>query len=208
MSGRLFVEDRFSCRCSCTKDWYSALKASTSLPSADPFSKSAPNSLVKNCKRATPSSPITIAGQEQLIPCPTSDREETVDSKQFTNSSRRGRASRLYSVFKYWLPTLFRPVITRFPARKSPSSIVGNWDWIGVTWPSHCSTIGKEEHFFSSAAGSRYTAPVLRRRDTPNLLQSGSERNCWRLNQPQMLQARTQGHHYPELTITCEIHSI
>ena len=31
-SGRLLVDDRSSCRCSCTKDWYSARHASTSLP--------------------------------------------------------------------------------------------------------------------------------------------------------------------------------
>ena len=65
-SWRLLVDDRSSCRCSCTKDLYSALHASTSLPLLQPFSKSPSNSLLNSWKGATSSPKTTIAGQKQL----------------------------------------------------------------------------------------------------------------------------------------------
>ena len=48
MLGRLLVEDNSSCRCSCTKDWYSALKAFNPLPArlTQTFSRSPSNSLI------------------------------------------------------------------------------------------------------------------------------------------------------------------
>ena len=93
-SGRLLVDDRSSCRCSCAKDWYSARHASTSLPLVQPFSSSPSKSLLKSCKGATLSPPTTIAGQKQLKPCPMTERAATVDRTQFTKSSRNRRASR------------------------------------------------------------------------------------------------------------------
>ena len=68
-SGRLLVDDRSSCRCSCAKDWYSARQASTSLPLVQPFSSSPSKSLLKSWKGATSSPPTTIAEQKQLNPC-------------------------------------------------------------------------------------------------------------------------------------------
>ena len=44
-SGRLLMDNRSSCRCSCTKDWYSARHASTSLPLVQAFSRSPSKSL-------------------------------------------------------------------------------------------------------------------------------------------------------------------
>ena len=93
-SGRFLVDDRSSCRCSCTKDWYSSRHASTSLPLVQPFSSSPSMSLFKKWKVATLSPTTTIAGQKQLKPCPMTDLEATVDETQFTNSSRKRRASR------------------------------------------------------------------------------------------------------------------
>ena len=49
------------------------------------------------------------------------------------------------------------------------------------------------------------TAPVLRRRDTRSLLESGSEHNCWQPEQQRISQARTRCHFYPELTFASEI---
>ena len=71
------------------------------------------NSLMESLKGATSSPPTALAGQKKLIPCPTSDRDATVNSRQFTNLSRNRRASRRKSVFEEWLPTVFRVVITR-----------------------------------------------------------------------------------------------
>ena len=69
------------------------------------------------------------------------------NSKQFTNSSRKQRASRRNSVNKYWLPTLSSAVITRVLERKSFSSIAGNREWFGVTYSSHWFTSGNDEAF-------------------------------------------------------------
>ena len=93
MLGQLLVDDHSSSRCSCTKDWYSALHASTSLPLVHTFSQSPSTSLLKRWKGTKASPPIQIAGQKQLIHCPVGDLEATVESIQFTNSSRKRRAS-------------------------------------------------------------------------------------------------------------------
>ena len=128
VSVRLVVYDHSSCRCSCTKDWYSALHASTSLPLVQPVSQSPSKSFLNSWKGATSCPPTIIAGQKQLIPCPMTDLEATVDRIQFTNSPRKQRASRRNSVRRYWLPTLSNAATTRVPERKSLSSIARNRD--------------------------------------------------------------------------------
>ena len=100
MSMRLLVKDRSSCRCSWTKDWYSARQASISLPSTHPRSKSPSNNKPNKCRGAWSSPPMMIAGQKQLSPCPTLERAGTVDSTEVVNSSRNLRASRWNSFFK------------------------------------------------------------------------------------------------------------
>ena len=87
-SGQLVVEDRSSCRYSWTGDWYSARQASISLPLIHPHSKSPPNETPSSCNGAWLSLPMTIAGQNQLNPCPVLERSATVDSTEFVNSSR------------------------------------------------------------------------------------------------------------------------
>ena len=82
-SGRLLVDDRSSCCCSSTKDWYSARQTSTSLPLFQPFSGSPSKNLLKSWKGATSSPPITMARQKQLLPCPMTDLEATVERTQF-----------------------------------------------------------------------------------------------------------------------------
>ena len=146
-SGRLLMDDRSSCRCSCTKDWYSALHASTSLPLVQPFSRSPSKSLLNSWRGTTSSPTTTNAGQKQLIPCPVTDLEATVDRTQFPNSSRKRRASRRNSIRRYELPTFSNAAITRVPERKSFSSIAGNREWFGTTYSSHYSTGGKNEAF-------------------------------------------------------------
>ena len=122
-SGRLLVDDRSSCRCSRTKDRYSARHASTSLPLIQLFSSSPSTGLLKSCSGATSSPPTTIAGQKQLNPCPMTEREATVESTQFKKSSRNRRASRWNSFWRNWLPTLPSAAITRVPSRKCLSPI-------------------------------------------------------------------------------------
>ena len=100
MSGWLFVEDRSSCRCSWTKDCYSARQASNSLPFTHPRSKSPPNNRPSRCRGAWLCPLMMIAGQKQLNPCPTLERAATVDSTEVVNSSRNLRASRWNSFFK------------------------------------------------------------------------------------------------------------
>ena len=100
-SGRLLVDNCSSCRFSCTKDWYSAVHASTSLPLDQPFTKSPSKNLLNSWKGATSSPPTKIARQNQLKPCPMTDFGAKVDNIQFTNSSRKRRASRQNSVCKY-----------------------------------------------------------------------------------------------------------
>ena len=48
----LLLDDRSSCRRSCTKDWYSALHASTSFPLVQPFCKKPFQELVKQLERS------------------------------------------------------------------------------------------------------------------------------------------------------------
>ena len=62
-------------------------------PLVQPSSKSPSKSWLNIWKEATLSPPTTIAGLKQLIPCPMTDVEATVDRIQFTNSSRRRQAS-------------------------------------------------------------------------------------------------------------------
>ena len=65
-------------------------------PAGFKFAPSGPNFLqqkpiqqfVNQLERATSSPPTTVAGQKQLIPCPITVLEGTVDRIQFTNSSR------------------------------------------------------------------------------------------------------------------------
>ena len=73
-SGRFLVEDRSSCRCSWTKDWFSARQASTSLILIHPLYKSASNKRPSRCSGAWSSPPMMIAGQKQLSPCPILER--------------------------------------------------------------------------------------------------------------------------------------
>ena len=94
-------------------------------PSGQPFCKSPFNSLLNSWKGATSSPPTTIAGQNQLKPCPITDLKATVDRTQITNSSTKRQASRQNSLRRYWLPTLSNAATTRVPERKSFSSIAG-----------------------------------------------------------------------------------
>ena len=70
-----------------------------------------------------------------------------VDSKQFTNSSRKRRASRRISVRRYWLPTLSTAAITRLPNRKFFSSTARYCECFWTLYSSHCSTCGNDEAF-------------------------------------------------------------
>ena len=148
-SGWLLVDDRSSCRCSCTKEWYSARHASVSLPLVQPFSKSPTRSLLKSWNGATSSPPTTIAGHKRLKPCPMAGLEAKIDRTQFTKCSRKRRASWQNSTRRYWVPTLSNAAITRVPARKSLSSIAENREWVGTTYSPHCSTRGKDDAFLS-----------------------------------------------------------
>ena len=67
-SGRLLVDDRSSCRCSCTKDWYSARHASTSLPLVQPFSRSPFKSLLKVGKERGHPHQLQLQGRSSSNP--------------------------------------------------------------------------------------------------------------------------------------------
>ena len=108
------------------KDWYSALHASISHPLVHPFSKRTSKGLLNTWKGENLPPLTTIAGQKQLLRQPMSDFEATVDSKQFTNSSRKRRASRWNSVHKHWFPILSSAVITRVSETKVFSSVARN----------------------------------------------------------------------------------
>ena len=82
------------------KDWYSALNASFSLPLVQLFLSSPSKSLLKSCKGATSSPPITIAGQKHLKPCPMTERAATVERTQITKTSGNREASRRNSYCK------------------------------------------------------------------------------------------------------------
>ena len=56
---------------------------------------------------------MTIAGQEQLNPCPILERAAAVHSREFGKPSRNLRASRRNSLFKYNLPIFLRAANTR-----------------------------------------------------------------------------------------------
>ena len=127
-SGRFLVEDRSSCSCSWTKDWYSARQSSISLPSIQPRSKSPQNKTPSSCSGTWSSPPMTIAGKKQLNPCPILEWAATVDSTEFVNCSRNLRASRWNSRFKYKLPVLLRAANTRVPDKNSSSVIGGNFE--------------------------------------------------------------------------------
>ena len=118
-SGRLLVEDRSSCRCSWTKDRYSARQVSISLPLIHPRTKSPSNKRPSICSGAWLSTTMTIAGQKQLNPCPIMEQAATVDNTEFVKSSRNLRASGWNSRFKYELPILLRAAITRVPDKNS-----------------------------------------------------------------------------------------
>ena len=126
MLGRLLVDDRSNGRCSCTKDVYSALHASTSFPLVYPFSKIPSKSLLNSWRGAKSSPPTTNAAHTQLIPCPMKTLESTVDCNQFEKSSMKRRASRRNSVRNYWLPIWLSFVSRRIPERKFFSSIAQN----------------------------------------------------------------------------------
>ena len=121
--GRLLVEDCSSCRCSWTKDWYSARQASLSLPLIHARSQSPSSKRPSLCSSAWSSPPMMIAGQKQLNHGPILERAATVDSTEFVNSSRNIRASLWNSLFKYELPILLRAANTRVPDKDSPSAI-------------------------------------------------------------------------------------
>ena len=67
-SGRLLVEDRSSCRCSRTKDWYSARQSSISLPLIQPLSKSPCSKRPSRWKGAWSSPPRINADKNKSIP--------------------------------------------------------------------------------------------------------------------------------------------
>ena len=122
-SGRLPVDERSICRWSCTKDWYSALHASTSLPLVHPFSKTHPRtSWTAGKERRHPQKLQPQAGGSSYPVLWAISRQRLIAN----NSSRRQRTSRRNSVRKYWLPIMSSAVITRVPERKSFSSVAGN----------------------------------------------------------------------------------
>ena len=121
-SMRLLVEDRSSCRCSWTNDWYSAQQASISLPLIYPRSKSPSNKGPSRCSGAWSSPPLMIAGQNQLNPLPVWERAATVDSTEFVSSCRNLWASRWNSLLKFKLPILLRAANARVPDKHAPSA--------------------------------------------------------------------------------------
>ena len=149
MSVRLLVEDRSSCRCSWTKDWYSDRQPSISLPFTHPRSNRPSSRRPNKWSGAWSSPPMMIAGQKQLKPCPIFERTATVESTEVVNCSKKLRASRWNSRLKYELPILLRAANTRVPARNSPSGNGGNLEWLGNTYSSHCSTSGSDDPCFT-----------------------------------------------------------
>ena len=138
-SGRPFVEDRPSCRCFWTKDWYSARQASFSLPLIHPRSQNPSNKRPSRCSGTWLSLPMTIAGQKQLNPCPILERAATVDSTEFVNSPE---------IYGHPFGTLvsntnlLRAANTRVANKNAPSAIGGNFEWFASTFCSHCSRRG------------------------------------------------------------------
>ena len=137
-SGRLLVDDLSRCCCSCTKDFYSALHASSLLSLVHLFSKNPSKSLLNSWKEATSSPPIKIAGQKLLIPCPMSDPEAPVDSKQFKvlRDFTKRRRSRRNAVGRIWLPTLSSAVIRRVSERSFSHQLQGIPNALALRIPS------------------------------------------------------------------------
>ena len=156
----LLVEDRSSCRCSWTKDWYSARQASILLPLIHPRSKNPSNKRPSRCTGAWLSPPMTIAGGKQLNPCPILERAATVDSTEFVNSFRNLQASRWNSRFKYELPIFLRAANTRVPDKNSPTAISETLNYL----PAHTVPTTPQEATkilaWSSGEGSRRSGPA------------------------------------------------
>ena len=105
-SGRLLVEDRSSCHCSWTKDWYSARQASISLSLIHLRSNSPSNKRPSRWNGAWSSPPMMITGQKQPNSCQILERAPTVDSTEVVNSSGKLRASRWNFFFQKETPNL------------------------------------------------------------------------------------------------------
>ena len=111
-----------SWRWSFTKDWNSALQASTVDPFSHPHSTKPSRSCPKRQKAEWSSPPIIISGQKQLTPWPSFERAATLDKTVLVKSSRKRRALLLNSFFKYWLVIFSSAACTRVPRRKCWSS--------------------------------------------------------------------------------------
>ena len=133
-SGGLLVEDHSSCRCSWTKNFYSAQQTSISLLLIRSRSNTPSNKRPSRCSGARSFAPMKMAGQKQLKPCPILERAATVHSTDLVNSSRNLRASRRNHLFKDELPILLIDANPRVPAKNSSSPIRGNFEWFASTY--------------------------------------------------------------------------
>ena len=183
MSGRLLVEDRSSCRCSWTKDWYSDRQPSISLPFTHPRSNRPSSRRPNKWSGAWSSPPMMIAGQKQLKPCPIFERAATVESTEVVNCSKKLRASRWNSRLKYELPILLRAANTRVPIRTPHQELGETWnDWATHTHP----TVPQAAAMIPvslSAVDSRWTEPVHQTSGTRSHLLSDTGRNYLQLKQ-------------------------
>ena len=118
-----------SWRWSFTKDWNSALQASTVDPFSHPHVTKPSRSCPKRKKAEWSSPPIMISGQKQLTPWPSFDRAATVDKTVLVNSSRNRPALFLNSFFRYWLVIFSSAACTRVLTRKCSSPIAAKGEW-------------------------------------------------------------------------------
>ena len=115
-----------------SKFWHKGLSLSPACfyfaPPNPPFSRSTSKSLLKSCRGAGSSQPVTITGQEQLLFWHTKTRKATADDTQLADSWRMQRASRLNSFLRKKLPTSKKTTINHVTRRIFSFSIAGNFE--------------------------------------------------------------------------------
>ena len=131
MSECFLLARHSSWRWSFTKNWSSALQASTIDPFSHPYSTKPSRSCPKRKKADWSSPPIFISEQKQLTPWPGFERAATVDKTVLVKSSRKRRALLLNSVLKNWLVIFSSSACTRVTTRKCWSSMAVKDEWFG-----------------------------------------------------------------------------
>ena len=147
------------------------------------------------------SSSTIIAEPKQLIPCPMTDLEATVDRVQFTNSSRKRRASR--ETLSLGTDYQLCPVQ---PSRECQREILFHQSEETANdseqrIPPIVLPVAMTKPSSLSAASSQQIVPILRRSGNLDLLQCRSEQNCLNLKQKHVSQTWQQNYHHPCLAM-------